>query len=70
VVWFAPSIPTSQGPENFSGLPGLILEVISEKKLISCTKLSLLPPGKYPIKPPVKGVKLSQKQFDALTQKK
>lgn len=70
VVWFTPGIPTNQGPENYTGLPGLILEVSSEKKVISCAKINLLPPGKVQIKPPVNGIKVNQKQFDTLSKKK
>lgn len=70
MVWFTPGIPTNQGPENYTGLPGLILEVISEKKLISCVKINLLPPGKVQIKAPLNGIKVNQKQFDTLTKNK
>lgn len=35
IVWFAPEIPISSGPDRYAGLPGLILEVEFTKRSIS-----------------------------------
>ena len=32
-VWFTPEIPVSHGPENYFGLPGLILEVQNQGRI-------------------------------------
>ena len=40
-AWYSPEIPVSQGPENYWGLPGLILEVNDGKTTILCSKVVL-----------------------------
>jgi predicted GIY-YIG superfamily endonuclease len=40
-AWYTPEIPINQGPENYWGLPGLILEVTDGKTVILCSKLVL-----------------------------
>ena len=41
ISWFAPSIPYSFGPKNFSGLPGLILELNEDQKTFIASKIEL-----------------------------
>jgi GLPGLI family protein len=41
VAWFAPSLPFSFGPKNFSGLPGLILEMKVNNTTFLATKINL-----------------------------
>jgi GLPGLI family protein len=41
VAWFAPSLPYSFGPRNFSGLPGLILEMKVNNTTFLATKINL-----------------------------
>ena len=38
-AWYTPQIPVSQGPGDFWGLPGLILEVNTDKTTILCSKI-------------------------------
>ena len=38
-VWFTPEIPVSHGPENYFGLPGLILEVQNQGRTLICEKI-------------------------------
>jgi GLPGLI family protein len=42
-VWFTPEIPVAHGPENYFGLPGLILEVHNGGRSFYCEKIELNP---------------------------
>ncbi len=69
-AWYSPEIPVNQGPENYWGLPGLILEVNDGKTIILCSKLVLNTKEKVDIKAPTKGKEVSQKEFDETVKKK
>jgi GLPGLI family protein len=69
-AWYAPEIPVNQGPENYWGLPGLILEINDGKTVILCSKIVLNPKEKTVIKAPVKGKVISQKEYDETVIKK
>ena len=69
-AWYAPEIPVSQGPGNYWGLPGLILEVNDGRTAILCTKIVLNPAEKTVIKEPSKGKKVSQKEYDKIVAEK
>ena len=69
-AWYAPEIPISQGPDNYWGLPGLILEVSDEKTVILCSKIVMNTKDKKEIKEPGKGKVVSQKEFDEVMLKK
>jgi GLPGLI family protein len=69
-AWYTPEIPVNQGPENYWGLPGLILEVNDGKTVILCSKIVLNPKEKAVIKAPVKGKVISQNDFDETVVKK
>ena len=45
-AWYTPQIPVSQGPGDFWGLPGLILEVNTDKTTILCSKIIMNPKEK------------------------
>jgi GLPGLI family protein len=68
-TWYTPEIPVNQGPENYWGLPGLILEINDGKTVILCSKIVLNPKEKE-IKAPVKGKVISQKEYDETVIKK
>jgi GLPGLI family protein len=38
-AWYTPEIPVNQGPENYWGLPGLILEINDVRLLFYVRKL-------------------------------
>ena len=68
VAWYSPEIPLSFGPNNYWGLPGLILEINESNNVILCSKVVLN--SKSKVKKPNTGDKVSQKQFDAIKKKK
>ena len=69
-AWYTPEIPASFGPNNYWGLPGLILEINEPETIILCSKVVLNTKEKATIKIPNKGQKVSQKEFDAIQKKK
>ena len=69
-AWYSPEIPINQGPENYWGLPGLILEVNDGKTIILCSKIVLNSKEKAEIKEPTNGKVISQKEYDETVVKK
>lgn len=69
-AWYTPDIPVSQGPDDFWGLPGLILEVNDGDTTILCSKIVLNPKEKIVIKEPTKGKVVTQKEYDETLRKK
>lgn len=63
-AWYTPEIPVSQGPGDYYGLPGLILEVSEGNQIILCSKLVLNPKDKIEIAAPDKGKVVTQKEYD------
>ncbi|NNK83389.1 MAG: GLPGLI family protein [Flavobacteriaceae bacterium] len=70
IAWYTPQIPVSNGPENYHGLPGLILEVNDGNQSIMCSKIIINPESKIKISEPTKGKKVSQEKYDAIMDKK
>ena len=63
-VWFTPEIPVAHGPENYFGLPGLILEVQNQGRTLICEKIELNPSADpVVIEKPSKGKEISQEEF-------
>ena len=69
-AWYTPQIPVSQGPGDFWGLPGLILEVNTDKTTILCSKIIMNPQEKVEIKAPEKGEVVSRKEYNETVKKK
>lgn len=63
VAWYAKDIPLNYGPRDYSGLPGLILELQEGKQTIFVKKIELNPQEKIKIVEPTKGKLISNKQF-------
>ena len=70
VAWYTPDIPISNGPENYFGLPGLILEVSAGKTTLLCSKIVLNTKDKKEIKAPKNGSEVTQKEYDEIVMKK
>ena len=70
VAWYTPQIPVSQGPGEFWGLPGLILEVNTDKTTILCSKIILNPQEKDEIEAPKKGDVVSRDGYNDIVKKK
>jgi len=69
-AWYTLQIPVKHGPGNYSGLPGLILEVSDGTESILCSKIILNPKNGVNIEEPKKGKKVNQEEFDAIMEKK
>ena len=69
-AWYTPQIPVSQGPGEYHGLPGLILEVNSDRTTILCSKIVLNPDEKEEIKMPSKGKEVTQEEYNDIMKKK
>lgn len=69
-AWYTPDIPISNGPENYFGLPGLILEVSAGKTTLLCSKIVLNTKDKKEIKAPENGKVVTQKEYDEIITKK
>lgn len=69
-AWYTPDIPVSQGPENYWGLPGLILEVSDGRTTILCSKVVINPKEKKEIKAPRKGKRVTQEEYDKIVSEK
>ena len=63
VAWYSPQIPLSQGPLEYWGLPGLILEINVGNTTILCSKIVMNPDEKSKIKAPEKGKVVSKKEY-------
>jgi GLPGLI family protein len=69
-AWYTPEIPVSNGPGEYQGLPGLILEVKELNTILLVTKIEMNPEKELNIKKPSTGKEINQKDFDALAKKK
>ena len=69
-AWYTPQISVSNGPEQYFGLPGLILEINDGQQTIICSKIVLNPEEKIEIIEPSKGKEVTQKEFEEISMKK
>ena len=70
VAWYSPQIPINQGPGEYWGLPGLILEVNADKTTILCSKIVMNPGEKEKIEAPNKGKEVTKKEYAEIMKKK
>ncbi|MCB0457062.1 MAG: GLPGLI family protein [Flavobacteriaceae bacterium] len=69
-AWYTPQIPVQNGPSQYHGLPGLILELNDGSETILCSKIVLHPEKGISIKEPKKGKEVSDKEYRAIIEKK
>lgn len=70
VAWYTPDVPVSNGPSNYGGLPGLILEVNDGNETIMCSEIVLNPKEVKEIKEPIKGKIVTRKKFAEISLEK
>ncbi|RLD29116.1 MAG: GLPGLI family protein [Bacteroidetes bacterium] len=69
-AWYTPQIPINQGPGEYWGLPGLILEVSADRTTILCSKIIMNPSEKDEIKAPTKGKEVTKQEYNDIMKKK
>lgn len=69
-AWYTPQIPVPQGPGEFHGLPGLILEVQADRTSILCTRIVLNPRNPENIRKPSRGQKVTQQEYQEIVREK
>lgn len=62
-AWFTPQIPVSNGPGEFAGLPGLILELNVYRTTLLCSKIVMNPKESEKIEPPKKGKEVTRAEY-------
>ena len=70
VAWYTLDIPISNGPRQYGGLPGLILEINDGNQTIVCTEIVLNPEDKISIKEPEKGKVVNREKFEEISREK
>lgn len=69
-AWYTMQIPVNQGPGEYWGLPGLILEVNAGRTTLLCSKIVMNPAEKTEIKQPEKGKEVTKQEYNDIIKKK
>lgn len=69
-AWFTPQIPVSNGPGEFTGLPGLILELNVYRTTLLCSKIVMNPKEAEKIEAPTKGKKVTREEYVKIVKEK
>lgn len=69
-AWFTPQIPVSNGPGEYAGLPGLILELNFYRTTLLCSKIVMNPKESEKIEPPTKGKKVTREEYTKIVKEK
>lgn len=69
-AWYTTQIAISNGPSDYQGLPGLILEINDGKNMIVCTEIILNSENAEKIEEPTKGKVVSLKKYQKIQKEK
>lgn len=69
-AWYTPMIPASHGPDDFGGLPGLILELSTSNTTMLCTKVVLNSKEEIIIEVPQKGKEVTREEYRKIIDEK
>jgi GLPGLI family protein len=69
-AWFTPQIPVSNGPGEYAGLPGLILELNVYRTTLLCSKIVMNPKDSEKIEPPKKGKEVTREEYVKIVKEK
>ena len=69
-AWYTPQIPVTQGPAEYWGLPGLILEVNVNNTTLLCTEIALSKDPDIEIEAPEKGKEITKTEYTATVREK
>ena len=65
-AWYTPMIPVGHGPDDFGGLPGMILEVSTRNTTILCSKIVLNPKEEIIIERPDNGKEVNREEYQEI----
>lgn len=65
-AWYTPQIPVKLGPDEYHGLPGLILEVSDGTTTMLCSKVVLNPKDGVDLTEPSSGKEVTQAEFEEI----
>lgn len=69
-AWYTPQIPVSNGPGDYWGLPGLILEINEGRTTILCSEITMNPSEKIEIEKPEKGKQVTREEYAKMMKEK
>ena len=69
-AWYTPQVPVGHGPGEYSGLPGLILELNVHRTTLLCSKIVMNPKEATKIEAPNKGKEVSREEYIKIVKEK
>ena len=69
-AWFTPQIPVGHGPGEYTGLPGLILELNFYRTTLLCSKIVINPKEPETIVAPTKGKAVTREEYNKIVGEK
>ncbi len=69
-AWYTPQIPVGNGPGEYGGLPGLIMELNFYKTTLLCSKIVMNPKNPEKIERPKKGKVVTREEYTKIVKDK